>query len=265
MTHWFDIGVNMPDKRLPLEEVINGAEAQDVLGIVLIGTDVEQSQQALELTRDASAVHLAATAGVHPHNAKDVKQGYIEELRQLASAQNVVAIGECGLDFNRNFSPADAQLRVFEQQLELACELGLPVYLHERDAFEPQIRLLNQYAPRLKGAIVHCFTGSKQQAEAYLQLGFSIGITGWVCDPKRGDALREALSVIPLDRLLLETDAPYLMPKTLKTKSRNNQPANLPHIAQEVAAIKKVDIQYLKQCCWRNSINFFELESDFAG
>lgn len=249
----------MPDKRLPLEEVVASAIDNDVKGMLLIGSHVEQSKQALALTSSNDA-RLISSVGVHPHNAKDAAQGYLDQLRQLAHDPNVVAIGECGLDFNRNFSPPDTQLRVFEEQLELATEVDLPVYLHERDAFEQQISLLKKYQSRLKGGVVHCFTGTKAQALAYLELGFYIGVTGWVCDPKRGDSLRDALSVIPIDRLLLETDSPYLYPKTLKSKSRNNQPANLPHIAQAVADIKGVELQYLKQSCWRNTIRFFSLD-----
>jgi TatD DNase family protein len=249
----------MPDKRLPTDEVIINANEQGVTRMLLIGGSVEQSKQAIQL----SQTHIdtfSTTVGVHPHCAKDAGDNFIDELRQLATNYHVVAIGECGLDFNRNFSPADIQLQVFEQQLQLAGELGLPVYLHERDAFDQQIDLLTQYSDKLNGGVVHCFTGGKEQAEAYLQLGFFIGITGWVCDPKRGESLRDALSVIPLDRILLETDAPYLMPKTLKTKSRNNQPANLPHIAQAVAQLKNIDINILQQHCWQNSITLFPME-----
>lgn len=259
MTCWFDIGINVPDKRLPLEDVVASAVGNDVKGMLLIGSHVEQSKQALALTSSLSAT-LISSAGVHPHNAKDVATGYLDQLRQLALDPNVVAIGECGLDFNRNFSPPNIQLRVFEEQLALATEVDLPVYLHERDAFEQQLSLLKKYRSRLKGGVVHCFTGTREQALAYLDLGFYIGVTGWVCDPKRGDSLRDALSVIPIDKLLLETDSPYLYPKTLKSKSRNNQPANLPHIAQAIADIKEVELQYLKQSCWRNTMHFFSLD-----
>lgn len=259
MPSWFDIGINLPDKRLPFDQIGPNAIENDVTGMLLIGSHVEQSKQALELTSSGLAT-LVASAGVHPHNAKDVADGYLLQLEQLAKHAKVVAIGECGLDFNRNFSPANVQLRVFEEQLELATQVNLPVYLHERDAFEQQISLLKKYQSRLTGGVVHCFTGTREQANAYLELGFYIGVTGWVCDPKRGDQLRDALADIPLDKLLLETDSPYLFPKTLKSKSRNNQPANLPHIAKTVADIKDVELQYLKQSCWRNTIRFFDLD-----
>ena len=133
--------------------------------------------------------------------------------------------------------------------------------MHERDAFEQQIKLLSKHRASLSGGVVHCFTGSLLQMQEYIDLGFYIGITGWVCDPKRGDALRQAVSKLPLNRVLLETDAPYLMPKTLKSKSRNNQPANLPHIAQAVASIMNIGLSELQQCSLDNALTLFQLES----
>ncbi|MDO6692326.1 TatD family hydrolase [Aliiglaciecola sp. 3_MG-2023] len=262
MPHWFDIGINLPDKRLSLPDVIEHAVSKDVTGIILIGTDVQQSIEAHSIAQQFPKT-LFSTAGIHPHNAKDAPSDYIQQLSQLASNNKIVAIGECGLDFNRNFSPPATQLRIFEQQLELACELQLPVYLHERDAFTEQLRLLKTYSSRLVGGVVHCFTGSIEQMEAYLELGFYIGITGWVCDPKRGESLREAVLRLPSDRMLLETDSPYLFPKTLKAKSRNNQPANIPHIAEFIANLRNQELQDLQQSCWQNTMDLFAIGANF--
>ncbi|GAA6182936.1 TatD family hydrolase [Aliiglaciecola sp. NS0011-25] len=262
MTHWFDIGINLPDKRLVFPDAIEHALNNDVTGILLIGTDIQQSQEALSIAQQFPN-NLVTSAGIHPHYAKDAAPDFIEQLKNLATNQKVVAIGECGLDFNRNFSPAQTQLRVFEQQLELACELQLPVYLHERDAFAEQIALLKAYSPKLSGAVVHCFTGSLAQMEAYLELGFYIGVTGWVCDPKRGESLREAVLKLPSQRMLLETDSPYLFPKTLKAKSRNNQPAHIPHIAEFIANLRNQELQDLKQNCWQNTMDLFAVGASF--
>ncbi|WJG09096.1 TatD family hydrolase [Aliiglaciecola sp. LCG003] len=263
MPHWFDIGVNIPDRRLPVEETISSALELDVTGLVSIGTSIAQSVECVALAKQFPH-RIVATVGVHPHNAKDTQAGFITQMKHLALQDQVVAIGECGLDFNRNFSPADTQQIVFEQQLQLACELNLPVYLHERDAFETQIALLKRYSDDLSGGVVHCFTGNQQQLEQYLDLGFYIGVTGWVCDPKRGQDLREALHYLPLDRLLLETDSPYLRPKSLKGKSSSNHPANLPHIAEYIANLLQLDLQLLKQASWCNTMAVFGLEARFA-
>ena len=258
MSRWFDIGVNLADKRLSEPHIIHDAFDANVKFLAATGTDIDESHKAA----DIAACHpgfVFSTAGVHPHYAKDVADDYLQSLRTLAQRAEVIAIGECGLDFNRNFSPADTQLRVFEQQLELAVELQLPVFLHERDAFEQQIALLSKYRDKLVGGVVHCFTGDEKQIKGYLELDLYIGITGWVCDPKRGEDLREAVKHLPLERLLLETDAPYLFPKSLKTKSRTNVPANLPHIAEHVAGIMGVELQVLQSQVLKNSFSLFQL------
>lgn len=261
MSYWFDIGANLTDKRLETEAVVESACAAGVERIAITGTTVEGSEQALHLAHKYPN-NLLSTAGVHPHYAKDVESDYLDKLAALAQDPQVVAIGECGLDFNRNFSPAEIQIEVFEQQLLLAADLAMPVFLHERDAFDQQVQLLSKHRASLNGGVVHCFTGSVVQMQTYIDLGFYIGITGWVCDPKRGEALRQAVSQLPLERVLLETDSPYLMPKTLKSKSRNNQPANLPHIAQTVAAIMNVELSKLQHYSVYNSLKLFQLEPE---
>ena len=170
---------------------------------------------------------------------------------------NVVAVGECGLDFNRDFSPRPIQQQVFAEQLQLAKAVDKPVYLHERDAFATQIGMLSEH--NISRGVAHCFTGDTQQLKAYLDLGLYIGITGWVCDERRGQSLQQALGYIPADRLLLETDAPYLLPRTLtpKPKSRRNEPAFLPAIAATVAVLTGTDIATLSAQTLSNSESLF--------
>lgn len=260
--HWVDIGVNYPNSRLTIEPLLERAAVAGVNQIILTGTDLAQSEQAATLAVDYPG-RLFSTAGVHPHAAKDVPADFLATLSQLGSRPQVVAIGECGLDFNRNFSAPEQQIRVFEQQLELAAELGLPLFLHERDAFKQQYALLSKYRAQLVGGVVHCFTGNIAQMQAYLELDLYIGITGWVCDQTRGNALREAVTCLPLDKLLLETDAPYLKPKTLgqdKIKGvKQNEPCYLPHIAGQLAQLMGVNVTDIQQHCVRNSQKLFGL------
>lgn len=264
---WCDAGVNLTHARLrdQLSAILTRAQQAGIGQIVAIGTDLATSHaaQALALNQQYPDVEIISTAGVHPHDAAAVPDDYLAQLRELAKAQQVRAIGECGLDFNRNFSPPAQQLKVFREQLELAVELQLPVYLHERDAFAQQYELLQCYAPHLPRLLVHCFTGDSMQLEKYLELGCYIGVTGWVCDERRGDALRQAVPMIPDDRLLIETDAPFLLPRTL-TKTENNgvkptfnEPAFVAHIGAEVAQLRQQDVATLQTLSWRNSVEFF--------
>jgi TatD DNase family protein len=260
---WFDIGVNLTDKRLPLEDVLERAQGAAVGKMVVIGGSVVQSTAALQLARQNQPI-LFSTAGVHPHYAADADPDYIDQLRALVLHKEVVAVGECGLDFNRNFSPRDVQLAVFEAQLELAVEVQKAVFLHERDAFPQQIALLGKYRDQLVGGVAHCFTGSLAQMQSYLDLDLHIGITGWLCDPKRGEELRQAVRHLPVNRLLLETDAPYLIPKTLDKSARratsgNNEPCYLPHIAQQLAPLMDITVDQLQLYSFQNACRLFKL------
>ncbi|MFT4746252.1 MAG: TatD DNase family protein [Congregibacter sp.] len=261
---WCDIGVNFTDKRLFFEPVFERALAVDVSHIIITGTNLDKSQQAIQLAQQYPN-HLWTTVGVHPHDASQFTTQTIDDLRNLAKSTRVVAIGECGLDFNRNFSTPEQQYFAFEQQLKLACELGLPVFLHERDAFEVQIELLTQYRQDLHGGVVHCFTGDIEQMKRYLDLGLYIGITGWICDLNRGQALRHAIKSLPLDKILLETDAPYLRPKGLannrKVDNGNNEPAYLPYIAREVAGLMETDIKVLQLASQMNTQALFNISN----
>jgi TatD DNase family protein len=209
------------------------------------------------LEAQAKQITLACTAGIHPHYADQASQESWVNLNTLIANEHVSAIGECGLDFNRNFSTKANQLYVFEQQLNIAATNNMGVYLHERDAFDEQMRLLEEYAGSLKFMVAHCFTGNKEQIEAYVSLGCYIGITGWLCDDKRGQDLQNAVHSLPLSKLLLETDAPYLFPKTLKPRKSKNEPCYLPHIAQKLSSILNKDISTIERYAYRNALSLF--------
>jgi TatD DNase family protein len=253
---WFDIGVNLTNERLPIEPLLNRAREAGVGAMMVTGTSVTESAKALQLC-NLFPQNLCCTAGVHPHYASQVAANFIQQLRLLANDKKVKAIGECGLDFNRNLSPKAQQLSVFEQQLELAVETQKPVFLHERDAFSEQLSLLKKYRSSLIGGVVHCFTGNAKQMQAYLELDLFIGITGWVCDVNRGQELQAAVKSLPLDRLLLETDSPYLRPKGLpnnrKVDGGSNEPAYLPYIALQLADIMGVAFESVKTHSLANS------------
>jgi TatD DNase family protein len=233
-----DIGANLSHKAFSadLEQVIERARSAGVATIVVTGTSVNASRAAAALA-SGRAPALYATAGVHPHDASSFDERTLEELRTLATDPAVRALGECGLDYNRNFSPRASQLHAFEAQLELAAELKLPVFLHDREAHEDMLAVLQRYRDRISGAVVHCFTGERHELQAYLDLDLHIGITGWICDERRGLHLRELVRDIPADRLMLETDAPYLLPRTLKPApaNRRNEPAFLPLVLRTLA------------------------------
>ncbi|TMH21425.1 MAG: hydrolase TatD [Betaproteobacteria bacterium] len=229
-----DIGANLTHAsfRDDLDAVVARARAAGVGTIIVTGSTVLESRLAAEL---ADRYELYCTAGVHPHHARDCDERTIAELRKLALHPRCVAIGECGLDFNRNYSPHPDQEKWFVAQLELGLELGKPLFLHSRDAHPRFANILRTHG--VKTAVAHCFTGEAEELRAYLELGLYIGVTGWICDERRGAHLLPLVRDIPADRLLLETDSPYLTPRDMKPqpKARRNEPAFLPHILQTVA------------------------------
>eukprot|EP00200_Dunaliella_tertiolecta_P002448 CAMPEP_0202344448 /NCGR_PEP_ID=MMETSP1126-20121109/4127_1 /ASSEMBLY_ACC=CAM_ASM_000457 /TAXON_ID=3047 /ORGANISM="Dunaliella tertiolecta, Strain CCMP1320" /LENGTH=299 /DNA_ID=CAMNT_0048935643 /DNA_START=105 /DNA_END=1004 /DNA_ORIENTATION=+ len=244
-----DIGVNLVDSSYDKdrEAVIDRARRANVASMIVTGTCLRTSLAAKELCEATTSYPLYFTAGVHPHTAKTCNSTTIPKLRQLASSPKCVAIGECGLDFNRNFSPQDVQMQWFEEQVKLAVELRKPLFMHCRDAGSSFADVLRRYTPLPAPAVIHCFTGTKEELSSFLDLGLCIGITGWICDdrPERGGAeLASLLSSIPHDKLMLETDAPYLVPRTIKpNKARpsRNEPALLSHVLQAAAQAQGED------------------------
>jgi TatD DNase family protein len=234
---WIDIGINLAHDSYDADRdaVLARARAAGVTQMIVTGSSLASSARALELSR-AHAVTLFATAGVHPHHAVELDAARLADLEALARQDEVVAVGECGLDYFRDFAPRAAQREVFHRQLELARRLGKPVFLHQRDAHDDFAAILREHAAHWRG-VAHCFTGGAEELECYLGLGLSIGITGWICDERRGAHLVALMPRIPAERLLLETDGPYLLPRDLKPKpaSRRNEPAYLPQVAHAVA------------------------------
>ena len=256
-----DIGSNLTHDqfRRDRDAVIKRAVDAGVVAQVVTGASEEGSRQALDLARTRD--DLYATAGVHPHSASECNDDTLTLLRQLAADPNVVAIGECGLDFNRNFSTPADQERAFAAQLDLAVALKKPVFLHERDAHARFVEILEPRLAKLPGAVVHCFTGKGEELDRYVSLGCTIGITGWICDDRRGTHLKEIVDRIPADRIMVETDSPYLLPRDLrpKPKSRRNEPSNLPHVARTVAECRGESFETLAKQTTENAKRFFGL------
>jgi TatD DNase family protein len=255
-----DIGANLthPAFHADLPDVLARARHAGVATIVVTGTSVAESTSALR-TAQAHPDTIYATAGVHPHHASECDETTIAALRVLAQQPRVVAIGECGLDFNRNYSPHPDQEKWFVSQLELGIELKKPLFLHSRDAFPRFPEILKQYKP--PKAVAHCFTGTREELHAYLDLGLYIGITGWICDERRGAHLLELVRDIPADRLMLETDSPYLTPRDMRPqpKARRNEPSHLPHILRTVARALGKPPEQLAEETTRNAKTFFAL------
>jgi TatD DNase family protein len=259
---FIDIGSNLTHSSFAgdLEAVMDRAARAGVTRQVVTGADLAGSRAAAALA-SAHPTALWCTAGVHPHHAAGFRTADHAELGELLRLPRVVAVGECGLDYFRDFSPRAAQRAAFVAQLEIAAAAAKPVFLHQRDAHEDFTAILAEFRPALTGGVAHCFTGGPRELEAYLALDLSIGVTGWVCDERRGAALREAVPRIPAERLMIETDAPYLLPRDLepRPKSRRNEPAFLPHIARSVAALRGESPAALAAATTRNAVRFFGL------
>jgi len=236
MNDLVDIGINLAHKSYHSDRaaVIRRAQEAGVRRMGITGTSVASTRAAIDLAR-AHPGTLFATAGIHPHDASTATPEALRELGDLARAPEVKSMGECGLDFDRDFSPRPAQEAAFEAQLEMAAANRLPVFLHERAAHERFLAILAKVRPRLSRAVLHCFTGSAAELDAYLALDLHIGITGWICDERRGKGLRPLLPRIPADRLMIETDGPYLTPPAAKAPGRRNEPSFLTYVLEEVA------------------------------
>ncbi len=261
---WIDIGANLTHDSFDVDRdaVIARAAAAGVGQIIVTGASLAGSRGAIALSR-AHAGRLFATVGVHPHHAEELSAQQLPALRALLGEPSVVAVGECGLDYFRNLAPRAAQLRAFELQLRLAAECGKPVFLHQRDAHEDFTAMLAEHIGTLSGAVAHCFTAGERELEAYLALGLSIGITGWFCDERRGAHLAGLVGRIPVQRLMLETDAPYLLPRDLSPapRTRRNEPMHLPHIGAAVARARREPLESCAAHTSAHACEFFGLPS----
>ena len=259
-----DIGSNLTHASFAqdLDEVMARALRAGVRHQVVTGADMTSSLEAAALAA-AHPAHLSSTAGVHPHHAKSFDHARRAELCALLRQPKVVAVGECGLDYCRNLSAPDAQRAAFAAQLEVAASAHKPVFLHQRDAHDEFVSILKDFRAGLSGGVAHCFTGGRAELEDYLALDLYIGVTGWVSDERRGKSLREAVPHIPADRLMLETDAPYLLPRDLEPRpdSRRNEPSFLPHVARAVADLRGEPLERFAAQTTRNAIRFFGLDA----
>ena len=259
-----DIGSNLTHESFAPDRDAVMARALDagVRRQVVTGTDAASSIQAAALAAAHPAL-LSSTAGIHPHHAHSFDAPLRDRLSELLRRPEVVAVGECGLDYYRNFSPPGSQRAAFVAQLEIAAAAGKPAFLHQREAHADFVAILKDFRGALKGAVAHCFTGGRPELEDYLGLDLHIGVTGWVSDERRGQPLREAVPHIPGGRLMLETDAPYLLPRDLvpRPKSRRNEPRFLPHIAAAVAQLRGETVEAVAASTTQNAARFFGLDA----
>ena len=265
MNQYVDIGINLTHKSFNAdrEEIVKNAAEKGVFPLIITCTSVRASQIAADYAGKSTAggTPMYSTAGVHPHDAKGCNESTIEQLRKLSKLPHVVAVGECGLDYDRDFSPRDVQKKWFVEQIKLAEEENMPLFLHERAAFADFTAILKEHRSICKRAVVHCFTGTDIELKTYLDLGCYIGITGWICDERRGMNLRRIVKNIPLSRLMIETDAPFLTPRNLRERpaDNRNEPCYLPHIAAEIAKCRNESTTIISQRTTQNAKEFFKI------
>lgn len=257
-----DIGANLAHDSFDEDRdaVLQRAFDAGVSRIVVTGSSDESNERAAALAESRPGL-LYATAGVHPHHASDYSDSSDRLIREFVKKDVVVAVGECGLDYFRNFSPREAQLEAFRRQLDIAMDCGLPVFLHQRDAHDDFVEVLETALPELSRAVAHCFTGEGESLHEYVAMGLYIGITGWICDERRGKHLHDIVGAIPDDRLLIETDAPYLLPRNIRPrpKSRRNEPAYLPYVLETLAEARQQSVEHVAGITTKNAIRFFGL------
>jgi TatD DNase family protein len=257
-----DIGANLTHDvfKDDLAEVLARAAAQDVGQMVVTGASLQGSRDAVALA-EQHPLQLFATAGIHPHHADEATPEIMAAIRLLAMRPETRAVGETGLDFYRDLSPREVQIAAFERHIELAIETGLPMFLHERDAFPAMAEILRPYRHDLGALVIHCFTGDATALHSYLDMDCYVGITGWICDERRGSHLIPLAKDIPLDRLMIETDAPYLLPRTIqpRVKTRRNEPQYLPFVCRFIAECRQATYGSIAAATTSNARRFFNL------
>ncbi len=254
-TKYYDIGLNLFCRQFPDPEIVISEAAKEDVCCILTGTDMKENLRIDEFTKTHD---VYGTVGIHPHNADSAKKEDFELIEKIAMENDrIVAIGECGLDFDRMFSTKENQILCLEKHIVLAEKLNMPLFLHERSASADFLRRFKNHSDICKRSVVHCFTGDKITLEKYLETGFNIGITGWICDDRRGKELREAVRLIPLDRIMIETDAPYLTPKNIPGLNRTNVPQNVVYVVKELAKHMKIEEDILIQNAKANTERIF--------
>ena len=260
MAGFIDIACNFTHESFKhnLEEVIKNAEREDVEKFVLLCASLTDLDP-IKLIQNKAPEKYFISAGIHPHHATEIVEINYDNLLKKLKSINPHAIGETGLDYFRNISPPDIQKKSFRMHIEIAKELGLPLYLHQRHAHSDFIRIIKERRINFPKFVVHCFTGTQKELDDYLELGAYIGLTGWICDAKRNIDLRKSIKNIPIEKMMIETDSPYLIPKNLinKPKKNINEPKYLPHIANEICELTGYELEELKLATSNNAINFF--------
>jgi len=261
MNTYIDIGINLTNKQFfnEHEEIINRALDNGVEQMILTGTSLRGSKESAAIAEEYPEI-LFSTAGIHPHDAKSFNEQSIPGLRKLLQLDYVISVGECGLDFDRDFSPRPIQEKCYQAQLELSIEINKPLFLHERSAFKRFNEITDDYRSQLPEAVVHCFTGTLEQAKNYLDKGFYLGFTGAISDDRRFKHLEDVIRYVPLDRMMIETDAPFMLPKNMpRMQNRRNEPSFLPYVAQTIAYLKKISIAEVADETTETARKFFRL------
>ena len=260
MAGFIDIACNFTHESFKhnLDEVINNAEQEGVEKFVLLCASLADIDPIKVIQNNAPEKYFIS-AGIHPHHATEILEINHDALLNKLKSISPNAIGETGLDYFRNISPPDIQKKSFGMHIEIAKELSLPLYLHQRDAHGDFIRIIKENISNFPKFVVHCFTGTQAELDEYLELGAYIGLTGWICDAKRNIDLRKSIKNIPIEKMMIETDSPYLIPKNLmvKPKKNINEPKYLPHIANEICELTGYDLEELKSATSNNAIEFF--------
>jgi TatD DNase family protein len=260
MAGFIDIACNFTHESFKhnLEEVIKNAEREDVEKFVLLCASLTDLDP-IKLIQNKAPEKYFISAGIHPHHATEIVEINYDNLLKKLKSINPHAIGETGLDYFRNISPPDIQKKSFRMHIEIAKELSLPLYLHQRDAHSDFIHIIKERRNNFPKFVVHCFTGTQKELDDYLELDAYIGLTGWICDAKRNIDLRKSIKNIPIEKMMIETDSPYLIPKNLinKPKKNINEPKYLPHIANEICELTGYELEELKLATSNNAINFF--------
>jgi TatD DNase family protein len=244
--------LDMKDFKRDLDDVLERALQEGLTHIITIGIDLVSSQEALKLANQYDYIY--STIGFHPHNANEAESEQLEKICEFASEPKVVAWGEIGLDFYRNYSPREKQMEVFKRQLDLAYEVDLPVIIHERDAYAEVYAILKKKRNRITRGVIHCFSGDYDQAMAYMDLGYYISFTGKVTY-KNMSKLQDAAAGVPLDRILVETDAPFLTP--VPKRGKRNEPAFVTHTAQKIAELRNMSFEEVAQQTSENTKRLF--------
>ncbi|GAB6143448.1 TatD family hydrolase [Desulfocicer niacini] len=238
-------------------ETLQRAREAGVKAIMVAGVDLATSKKAIKMVEKHP--HIFTSVGVHPHDVKHCSEDVMAELTSLATHKKVKAWGETGLDFNRMHSPMDVQEKWFIRQIEAADALELPMIFHERDSGGRLLEILTDMDNQRRRGVVHCFSGTREEMFKYLDLGYHIGVTGIVTLQQRGALLRQLISLIPEDRLLIETDAPYLTPAPMKNKTRRNEPAFVAAVLHKIADITHKDPHELSEIIWNNTLELYNI------